>query len=232
MILKVESAGVFLISGKMYIVMQDAFPIFEGRLFNVVLNMSDLLIRLLYRSVFSFEDHLKLINTCSERLEEEIQSFQDNKKLLHLFTLEKSLVYYLNAIGSTSRVINRLRDPEIAETLGFTHHNLAMLEDVTIESVQCYKMAQIYSKVVSGLINARTSIISNNLNVMMKNLNAIVLAIAIPTFFTGMGGMSEFSAMVGFEDWWHVAYPMFLLVMVLVGVCTFFLIRTSEKLYI
>lgn len=228
---KVESAGLFLFDGRLYIVMQEAFPLFEGRLFTSVDSLVDVVIRLLYRSIFSFEDHLKLINTCSEQLEEELKGSKNNQKLMHLFTLEKSLVYYLNAIGSSGRVITRLMDKSIKKRLHFSHYNMAVLEDVSIESTQCYKMAQIYSQVISGLMDARASVISNNLNIMMKNLNALVISVTVPSFFAGMGGMSEFSAMVGFENWWYVAYPMFALVMAVIGVITFFIIRSAERLY-
>ena len=62
----------------------------------------------------------------------------------------------------------------------------------------------------------------------MKPLNAIVIAVAIPSFFAGAGGMSEFSQMVGFENW-KFAYFMFFVVMVCMGIGTYFLIKRLEK---
>ena len=102
------------------------------------------------------------------------------------------------------------------------------LDDLAIENSQCLEMAQVYSQVISGLMDARASLISNNLNVMMKNLNALVIAVAIPSFFAGVGGMSEFSAMIGFQNW-KIAYPFFVLVMLIIGIATFFIIKKLEK---
>ena len=62
----------------------------------------------------------------------------------------------------------------------------------------------------------------------MKNLNALVIAVAVPSFFAGVGGMSEFSNMVGFTHW-KFAYPLFVATMILVGMATFFLIRVTER---
>eukprot|EP01105_Mastigella_eilhardi_P016402 TRINITY_DN3748_c0_g1_i1.p1 TRINITY_DN3748_c0_g1~~TRINITY_DN3748_c0_g1_i1.p1 ORF type:complete len:650 (+),score=78.83 TRINITY_DN3748_c0_g1_i1:288-1952(+) len=97
---KVDSAGLFLFKSKLLIVMHDSFPLFEGRMFTTVDTLADVVIRLIYRSVFLFEEHLKLINTTSEKLEIEVEKATNNSKLLNLFTLEKSLVYYLN--GTTA----------------------------------------------------------------------------------------------------------------------------------
>ncbi|KAH3732224.1 divalent metal ion transporter [Pelomyxa schiedti] len=226
---KVESAGMFLFADKLIVVLRDSFPLFEGRLFLNVDSLTDVAIRLLYRSVFSFEEHLKLINTCSDQIETELDRSTDNAKLFRLFTLEKSLVYYLNAIGSTGRAINRLMDKQVRKKLHLTQLQHAMLEDVCIENAQCLKMAQIYSQVISGLMDARASIVGNNLNVMMKNMNALVIAVAIPSFFAGMGGMSEFSAMIGFDNWWYVGYPAFFVVMVIIGAAAFVTIRKTER---
>ena len=91
-------------------------------------------------------------------------------------------------------------------------------------------MAQIYSQVLSSLMDARASVISNNLNVMMKNLNAIVIAVAVPSFFAGIGGMSEFSRMINFSNW-KVGYPVFVLIMIVLGITTFFAVKKFEKFW-
>lgn len=77
-------------------------------------------------------------------------------------------------------------------------------------------------------MDARASLVSNNLNVMMKNLNAIVIAVAVPSFFAGVGGMSEFSMITSPENWF-LAYPMFLGIMLTLGLATFFVIKKIER---
>ena len=97
----------------------------------------------------------------------------ENRYLLNLFTLEKSLVYYLNAINSNGMVIEKIRHN--AAKIGFSQESLELLDDIIIENDQCLKQAEIYSNILTGLMDARGSIVSNNLNVLMKTLNIITV---------------------------------------------------------
>lgn len=145
-----------------------------------------------------------------------------------MFTLEKSLVFYLDGISSNKRVIDKIKVN--CAKLGLTTLNIEFLDDLAIENSQCHEMAQVYSQVIAGLMDARASVISNNLNVMMKNLNALVIAVAIPSFLAGIGGMSEFSNMIGFSHW-KIGYPVFLGIMIVIGIATFFTIKKVEKIW-
>lgn len=76
----------------------------------------------------------------------------------------------------------------------------------------------------------RTNVLSYNLNILMKNLSGMMIAVSIPTFFAGVLGMSEFSSMVGFANW-PVAYPVFVIVMGLLGLVVFVTIQKLEPLF-
>jgi magnesium transporter len=223
---KVESIGLFVFKHRLIIVLSEEIPLFDGKQFLHIGSIRDVILKLLFRSIWHFEEHLKVISMCSEELEGEINKATGNRQLISMFTLEKSLVYYLNAIGSNGRVIEKLRIN--AAKLGFDQDQGGFIEDLAIENAQCNEQAQIYSQVLSSLMDARASIISNNLNVMMKNLNALVIAVAVPSFFAGMGGMSEFSGMIGFSNWKY-GYSLFLCCMVLIALTTFLIIKKSEK---
>jgi magnesium transporter len=184
----VSSIGMFLFSNRLVIVLNEDIPLFEGKMFSRVKSMQELALKIIYRSIFHFEEHLRIINMCSEDLEHEINKAMENKTLLNLFTLEKSLVYYLNAIGSNGRVIDRLR--ACAGRLRLTGENLELLEDIAIENAQCHEQAQIYSEVLSGLMDARVSVVSNNLNVLMKTLNIIMVGLMVPTLFVSIFSMN------------------------------------------
>ena len=97
-----------------------------------------------------------------------------------------------------------------------------------LETMQFLDQAQVYSQVLSGLMDARAAFINNNLNVMMKNMNAIVIAVAVPTFFTGVFGMSELSMIAGSQNWYFV-YPIFIFMMIMLGLFAFWLIKRFEK---
>jgi magnesium transporter len=223
----VESIGLFMFANRLIILLAEDIPLFYGRQFAKVDSIQDVVLKLIYMSTAHFQGHIKAISMCSDELEQQINSSINNRQLLNMFTLEKSLVFYLEGISSNGRVIERLKTS--ASKLGLSTTHAEFLDDIAIENAQSYEMAQIYSQVISSLMDARASIISNNLNVMMKNLNAIVIAVAVPSFFAGVGGMSEFSGMIGFETSWKIAYPLFFVAMLLLGLGTFFLIRKIER---
>ena len=112
----------------------------------------------------------------------------ENKYLINLFSLEKSLVYYLNAINSNGVLIEKIRHN--AARIGFTQEKMELLDDIIIENNQCYRQAEIYSNILASLMDARVSIVSNNLNVLMKTLNIITIAIMVPTFVVSRFSMN------------------------------------------
>jgi magnesium transporter len=223
---KVESIGLFLFTNKLIILLSEDLPIFEGRPFASITDVNMLALKIIQRSIIHFEEHLKVINAVSEELEQGINTSVSNRQLISMFTLEKSLVFYIDAISSNGRVIDRIKSN--SARLGFSSSHVEFLDDLSIENAQCLGMAQNYSQVLSGLMDARASLISNNLNITMKNLNAIVIAIAIPSFFAGVGGMSEFSNIIGFQHW-KLGYPFFVLVMAIIGISTFTIIKATER---
>jgi len=225
---RTESIGLFLFTGTLIILLTDDIPLFDGKQFAKVDSLQDLILKLIYRCTWHFEEHIKVISMMSDELEQEINKSASNRQLLNMFTLEKSLVFYLDAISSNRRVIEKLKTS--AAKLALSTASLEFLDDLAIENAQCYEMAQVYSQVLSSLMDARASVISNNLNVMMKNLNAIVIAVAVPSFFAGVGGMSEFSGMIHFSNW-KVGYPIFVLAMLAIGIATFVIIKKVEGIW-
>jgi len=225
---RTESIGLFLYSTSLVVLLTDDIPLFDGRQFAKVDSLQDLILKLIYRCTWHFEEHIKVISMMSDELEQEINTSASNRQLLNMFSLEKSLVFYLDAISSNRRVIDKLKTS--TAKFAFSTASIEFLDDLAIENAQCYEMAQMYSQVLSSLMDARASVISNNLNVMMKNLNAIVIAVAVPSFFAGIGGMSEFSGMIHFSNW-KVGYPLFILAMITLGIVVFFVVKKFEKFW-
>ncbi|MDD5225422.1 MAG: magnesium transporter CorA family protein [bacterium] len=188
LLFKAATTGVFLFSDRLIIVMADDACLFENKLFSKVSSLSDIVLRLLFRSIFHFLEHLKVINMMSEELEQKINQSMENRYLIHLFTLEKSLVYYLNAINSNNVLIEKIKLN--AAKLGFNQEQLEFLDDMIVESTQCLKQAEIYSNILASLMDARVSIVSNNLNVLMKTLNIITISIMVPTLVVSIFSMN------------------------------------------
>ncbi len=219
---RVSSMGVFLFKDKLVIVSGEDVQPLEGRQFQRISSLPDLLLRILYRTALHYLEHLRIINQISDELEGKVRTAMENQHLINLFTLEKGLVYYHNAIHSNGVVIEKLKAS--AAKLGFTPENLEYLDDLAVENNQCTKQAEIFSNIFASLMDARASIVNNNLSVLIKRLTIINVVFLPLNFIAGMGGMSEFSMMTTGIPWW-VAYPSFAGLMLGIAVVTYSLLR-------
>lgn len=185
--LKVLSIGLFLFSDKLIIISQDDFT-FEGRIFNKTRSVHDVFLKTLFMCIRHFEEHLRVIQKISDELEQGINQDMSNRSLFNMFKIQKSLVYYLNAIGSNNKLGEKLRF--YATKIGFSPEAMEFLEDVIIENAQCYEQANTYSQVIVSLIDARASVINNNLSIRLKMLTIFSICIMMPTFITSVFSMN------------------------------------------
>jgi magnesium transporter len=187
---KVLSNGLFLFKDKLVVVMGEEAPVLDATRIPYKAGGTpiDALLRILYRTIFHFLEHLRVIAMLSDSLEKRINESFDNRHLLNLFKLEKSLVYYVSGISSNGTAIDRLRNA--APKLGFTQEQVEFLEDIAIENQQCFRQAEINSNILASMMDARVSIVSNNLNLTMKTLTLITLAIMVPTFVVSAFSMN------------------------------------------
>ncbi len=187
-LLKLTSTGIFLYEDRLVVVMPDDAPLFEGRPPFRVFSIQDVILRLLFQSISHFEGHLKAINMLSDSLERRIITSMETRFLLNMFALEKSLVYILNAINSNAALFDKLKSG--AEKLGFNHEQIRTLEDIIIENQQCLRRSEIYSQVIAGLMDARASIVSHNLNILIKQFTIWSIAIMIANLVVGIFSMN------------------------------------------
>jgi magnesium transporter len=185
---KVASMGIFVFKEKMIILISEDVPLFDGRNNYEVKTLLDVMLKIIYRSISHFLQHLRVINMISDELEQKVNTSVENKFLLHMFSLEKSLVYYLNAIHSNAVLIEKLKNN--VGRIGFSTINQEFLDDIWIENNQCLKQTEIYSNIISSLTGARASIVSNNLNSLMKTLNILTISIMVPTFVVSVFSMN------------------------------------------
>lgn len=217
LLFRVSSTGLFLFGDRLVIVMLEDLPLFDSRLFQRISTLSDVALKLIYRSIFHFLEHLKVVNMISDDLERKINASMDNRYIIHLFGLEKSLVYYLNSINSNGALIEKLRLN--SSKLHFTPDQAEFIDDMIIENTQCYKQAEIHSNILASLMDARASIVGNNLNVLMKNLTLITIGIMVPTFVVSAFSMNVRIPMSDI----HYAF-WFILLLALLSMASFFLI--------
>ncbi|MDD5628463.1 MAG: magnesium transporter CorA family protein [Elusimicrobia bacterium] len=226
LLFKVASAGLFLYPDRLLVVISEDIPIFSGRHFQAVKGLSDLFLKVVASSIHHFLEHLKVINMITDEIEAKIAASMENKHLLNLFSLEKSLVYYLNALSSNGLVFEKMRSQ--AARLGLGPGGGDLLDDIIIENSQCLRQAEIQSNILASLMDARASIVGNNLNRLMKELNAIVVAVMVPGFFASVGGMSEWTMMTKEMDW-RLSYAFFLAIMFALGALTYIGVRKLER---
>lgn len=144
------------------------------------------ILRLFLRSGNLYLKYLKNINQMTGSIESDLEKSIKNKELNKLLKMEKSLVFFITSIKGNEIVLARLRNSKKINT----EINEDLLEDAYIENKQALDMAQIYSDIQSGMMDAFASVISNNLNVVMKQLTIISIILMIPTLIASLFGMN------------------------------------------
>jgi magnesium transporter len=220
--LGVSVTGICLAQDRIAFIRASRDIAFTDREFRSVRDARDAMLALLLCTVRHFVGHLKVIRNISRELEGKITVSMENKHLLQMFSLSESLVYYLDAIEGNGAVLSKLRS--VASQHGFEARQLDLLDDIVLENAQAGRQAQIFSSVLSGLMDARGTIVNNNMNVLLKNLTLINIVFLPLNLIASIGGMSEWSMMtVGLD--WRVSYALFGLGMVVLGWGTWIVMR-------
>lgn len=145
------------------------------------------ILQMLYRNATYFLKYLKGIDRASNRIERQLHQSTKNKELIKLLELEKSLVYFNTSLRANEVVMEKMMRLEVIKKYP---DDQELLEDVIIENKQAMEMANIYSNVLSGMMDAFASVISNNLNIVMKILASLTIIMAIPTMVASFFGMN------------------------------------------
>lgn len=212
--LGVSTIGICLLHEQLALIRAAGDIEFAGREFRSVQDARDVLLALLLRTVRHFVGHLKVIRQTSQELEKKVTVSMENKHLLQMFWLSESLVYYLDAIEGNAAVLSKLR--AVASQYGFEARHIELLDDIILENAQAARQATIFSSVLSGLMDARGTIVNNNMNVLLKNLTLINIVFLPLNLIASIGGMSEWSMMTAGIDW-RLSYLLFTLAMVVIG---------------
>ena len=148
---------------------------------------SRMILQIFYKNAELYLKNLKRINKETEIAESVLKTSLKNKELLKMLALEKSLVYFTTSLKSNEVVMEKtLR----GKTIKLYEEDEDILEDAIIENKQAMEMSKIYSDILNGTMDAYASIISNNLNGVMKFLTSITIILAIPTMIASYWGMN------------------------------------------
>ncbi len=180
-------------------------------------------LQILHGNASYFLQYLRHIDKLSNQVEQKLHKSMKNKELIQLLKLEKSLVYFTTSLRSNELVLEKLMRMEPIKQY---QEDRDLLEDVIIENKQAIEMANIYSNILSGTMDAFASVISNNLNIVMKTLTSITIVLSIPTMVFSLYGMN---VTLPFQSApWAFQFVIALCV-VLVSIVLFFMIR--KKLF-
>lgn len=148
---------------------------------------SRMLLQIFYANSEKFLDLLKKLNKETEIAENVLKNSMKNKELLKLLSLEKGLVYFTTSLKSNEVVMEKTMRGNLIKLYD---EDEDILEDAIIENKQAIEMAKIYRDILTGTMDTYASIISNNLNGVMKYLTSITIILAIPTMIASYWGMN------------------------------------------
>ncbi|MGN0650251.1 MAG: magnesium transporter CorA family protein [Oscillospiraceae bacterium] len=172
----------------------------------------------LLRIAGRFLQYLKQIDKISNYVEGTLYKSMQNKGLIQLLGLEKSLVYFSTSLKSDEAVLEKLMRGRF---LKLYEEDQDLLDDVMIEVKQAIEMTNIYSNILSGTMDAVSSIISNNLNIVMKRMTTFTIIMAMPTIvfsFYGMNINQNSGGLPLANDWFPIVIAVVLSVLVGIGI--------------
>ena len=182
-----------------------------------VRNKLDLIFRLIYSSAVWFLKYLKQINIDITAAEKELERSIRNEDLLRLMKLQKTLVYFNTSIRGNEVMIGKLKT--IFQDTDYLDEEL--VEDVIIELKQAFNTVNIYSDILTGTMDAFASIISNNVNAIMKRMTSLSITLMIPTLIASFYGMN---VDIHLEEMPH-AFLLIILVSVFLSALSFVIFR-------
>ena len=209
--------------------MQDTpvlHPFMEGTIrgFNTYMK-TRFILQILYRNATMYLRYLRIIDRESDKLELKLRHSMQNREILMLLELSKTLVYFTTSLKSNEIVMEKITTlPRIKQY----PEDEDLLDDVITENKQAIEMANIYSGVLANMTDAFASIVSNNLNNVMRIFTIISITLSIPTLIFSMYGMNFQQGMLGMplsdKPWGFVV--IILISLVLSGIVTWFLTRS------
>lgn len=146
----------------------------------------DQVLRFMLSSSVWFLKYLKQINNDIKEAEEQLERSIRNEELQDLLRIEKSLVFFTTSLKGNDILLHRIKNLRSYRDT----YNSELLEDVEIELRQAQETTSVYSDILSGMMDAYASVISNNLNIVMKRLTSISIVLMIPTLIASFYGMN------------------------------------------
>lgn len=172
----------------------------EGVVKNVITGYkTHFVLHIMLRMATKYLQYLKQIDKINNRIERELRRTAQNKDLHQLLDIEKSLVYFSSSLKADELTLEKIMR---GRYIKLYDEDQDLLEDVLIEIKQALDMAAIHLNILTGTMDVFASIISNNLNVIMKIQASLTLLVSVPTVISGFYGMNIVTGLPVDEIWW------------------------------
>ena len=145
------------------------------------------IVQIMNRANLNFLRYLKEINRRSTSIQNEMRMEIENQEIMLMLGLEKSLVYFSTSLKSNALLLQKMKSTKLIK---FDDEDIDFVEGVAIDNRQAIEMADTYTDILFGVMDAFSSVTSNNLNIVMKKLAIINLVMMAPTFVTSFFGMN------------------------------------------
>jgi magnesium transporter len=146
----------------------------------------DLVLKLLLSSSVWYLKYLKQVNQKIKLAEENLEQSIKNEELQALLQIEKCLVFFMTSLKGNDILLHRIKNIKSQRE----SYDPDLLEDVEIELRQAQETTSIYSDILTGTMDAYASVISNNMNAIMKQLTSVSIILMIPTLIASLYGMN------------------------------------------
>ncbi|MEG2348676.1 MAG: magnesium transporter CorA family protein [Clostridia bacterium] len=148
---------------------------------------SRLVFQILFDMAKDYIKYLTYINKDLEKFEESMEKTMSNKELMNILSFEKTMIYFNASVKANQVVLEKLNR---GKSITLYEEDSEILEDTIIENRQAIEMIQTYSEILNGIVDIFGTIVSNNLNIVMKFLTAITVILAVPTLISSFIGMN------------------------------------------
>lgn len=186
--------------------------------------INQFLIQILLKGAQSYLITLESIDEDISRIESSTYKATDNKQLLNFLNIQKTLVYFLTSLHANGVVLEKLQRENV---LSFTKEEAMLLEDAILENKQSIETSTIYREILSSTMDTYSSIISNNLNVIMKFLAGITIVFSVPTMIASFLGMNVPLGELGENP---ASFALIILISLIISLCIAWWLKKKNML--
>jgi magnesium transporter len=222
--------GIILTSDKIVTITGKENPILEKFMEDKVKNFDPndrkmFVLQLFEQNVYRFLECLKKLNLKRNLIEQELYHSSRNAELQQLLRIEKSLVYFVNALNANELLKLKLKRTDLLKINDDENH-ADLFEDIIIDNGQALGMSNVYTTILSSTMEAYASIISNNMNIFIHRLTLITIILMVPTLVASFYGMNL--TYLPFRES-KFAFPIIILFSIILGYGLISFFKRNEK---